>query len=136
MISKSESYEVPTTGPGFANLGNAVARMFAVSILFATRFTLSFTLSPTLSLSPSPPSSPSPSLSLSLTFSLYLIYIYIYILYTPIHDKAAPNSQISSLLTGSDATIHYDGAQGANEMQKPCALHRTNTLSHAAVDLL
>ena len=66
MISKSESYEVPTTGPGFANLGNAVARMFAVSILFATRFTLSFTLSPTLSLSPSPPSSPSPSLSLSL----------------------------------------------------------------------
>ena len=50
MISKSESYEVPTTGPGFANLGNAVARMFAVSILFATRFTLSFTLTFALTL--------------------------------------------------------------------------------------
>ena len=134
MISKSESYEVPTTGPGFANLGNAVARMFAVSILFATRFTLSFTLSPTLSLSLSP--FLSLSLSLSLSDFLSLSNLYIYILYTPIHDKAAPNSQISSLLTGSDATIHYDGAQGANEMQKPCALHRTNTLSHAAVDLL
>ena len=68
MISKSESYEVPTTGPGFANLGNAVARMFAVSILFATRFTLSFTLSPTLSLS----LSLSPFLSLSLSRSLSL----------------------------------------------------------------